>query len=95
MPLRVNTPYRIAVKFEPPLSTVGQLRDLAKRTNTTRTALVGMSPYEASVIVVYGSAREVAAIAPGALLFKVSGGTFGPISRAVIQTIRPEVNFKP
>ena len=95
MPLRANTPYRIAVKFEPYLTNVSQLRDLIRRTSTPSSVLVSMSPYEASVIVVYSSARELGAIVPGALLFKVNGGLLGPVSRAVIQTIRPEVNFKP
>lgn len=93
MPLIINTPYRIAVKFDPPLSTIGQLRDLVRRTTTAQTALVAMTPYDASVIVVYKSQRELAAIAPKTVLFKVTGGVFGPISKAVIQTIRPEVNF--
>ena len=45
--LQPNMPYRIGVKFDPPLSNIRQLRELPKRTNTAHTVLVGLTQYEA------------------------------------------------
>ena len=89
MTIRANTIYRVTVEFRPPLTTKQQFQSLGQRLHTDETVLVGLAPQAAAIMMVWRSpsARESAAIKPGAVLFKVASGTSGPVSLAVIKTI--------
>ena len=96
MAIKNNVPYRITVEFVPPLATKNQFNSLCERMNGEHTALIGLSPQVGILAIQYenASAGTLAAIKPGVLLFKVSGGQKGPFSSAVIRSITPITNVK-
>lgn len=88
--VKPNLVYRIAVRFEPPLSSVAQLRSLLDQLRTPRTVLVGLDAAGASILVKLPPGKDLSRIDYGREWFKVPSGFLGPLSSAVIQTIRPE-----
>jgi hypothetical protein len=93
--LKPNHPYRIGVRFDPPLSTLRQLRQLSVIANGKHTVLSGLSLYKAQITAVYPPGSDYAKVDYGVVLFTVTSAGKAPISRAVVETIRPEVNLKP
>lgn len=96
--LKPNVAYRIGVRFDPPLSTVAQLRVLPERAYSPNSVLVGFSQYEASVIIVFPTTKQAERIDYGSILFKVSNGPGAgsqPISVARVESACVEATFKP
>lgn len=93
--LKPNLPYRIGVKFDPPLSTLRQLRQLSVIANGKHTVLSGLSLYTAQVTAVFPPGSDYARIDYGVVLFTVTSAGKAPVSRAIVETIRPEVNLSP
>lgn len=89
--VKPKLPYRIGVEFVPPLSTLSQLRDVCVKLNTRSTVPVALSTTGASLIAVFPNERDLGRIDYGQSWFVV--GPLGKRSRAIIRTIRPEVNF--
>lgn len=93
--LRPNLPYRIGVRFEPPLSTVRQLRQLVVLTSSKNTVLSGLSLYKAQITTVYPPGSDYARVDYGVTLFTVTSAGKAPVSKAIVETLRPEVNLVP
>ena len=89
MSLRNDVPYRITVEFKPPLSTKGQYNNLCTRLSGEHTALIGLTSQVGIFAIQFenASAGTLAAVKPGALIFKVGQGTKGPYSSAIIKSI--------
>lgn len=96
MAIKNNVPYRITVEFVPPLATKNQFNNLCARMNGEHTALIGLTPQVGILAIQYegASAGTLAAIKPGALLFKVAAGPKGPFSSAIVRSITPITNVK-
>lgn len=89
--VKPKLPYRIGVEFVPPLSSLSQLRDVCVKLNTRTTVPLSFTTGKATLIATFTEKQNLDAINYERTWFVV--GPLGKQSRAVIKTIRPEVNF--
>lgn len=93
--VKAKKPYRVTVKFQPPLSTVGQLRDVIKQTSTTYSLLAAMSSVGAVIVFVPPLPQDTKKIFLGSPWFPVKGGPKGAVSQAIITKLSVESTLKP
>jgi hypothetical protein len=97
--LKKNIPYRFTVRFEPPLSTLAQFRQLAKLMTNPVSALVGVTP-KAGVLV-HSFTMDVTNVVAGREWFTLGGqdpngkvAPQGPVSSVIIQKITIEKVYR-
>lgn len=97
--LKKNVMYRFQVRFEPPLSTLAQFRQLAQLMSNQQGALVGVTP--ARAVIDHSFLIDVGNVVKGGVWFTVGGADAngktapkGPVSKAVIEKISIEQVYR-